>query len=513
MWSIPVRRAAVPLATVLVALLLAGSSAPGGASPSLTGDLDRLLADPRLAGAEVSVLVADAASGEVLYQHDADALLLPASTLKTVTAAAALELLGEGHRFTTRVLAAGPQNGGGRLDGDLVLSGGGDPSLREADLDALAARVAAGGVREVTGAVLADASRYDAVPLGAGWAWDDQAEYYSPQISALTLTTDADDDVGSVRLTLTPAGTPGGGPAAVRVTPDQAPVRVGGRVATGAPGSADTVRVDRRPGSNELLLSGSLPADAGPTDEWVAIDDPARCAVAVFAAALARHGVAVRGGVREEPGPAAGAALLAAHDSAPLGELLVPFLKLSNNGIAEHLVKEIGAVRAGQGSWAAGLAQLDGFLRAHGLAVTPARQVDGSGLSRQDLLTGRRLVALLEFARRQPWFAAWYAGLPVAGDDRRMVGGTLRSRMRGTAAAGRVHAKTGSLTGVEALAGYVERADGRTLAFSVDVNNYVGGEVRPLVDAVAVRLAGGGGGLRSVPAGRGCAHDWEGGCG
>lgn len=509
--SIPARRLAAPLAAVLVALLLTGSArseVPATAPGSLRADLDQLLTDARLTGAETSVLVTDAATGEVLYQHEPGALMMPASTLKTVTAAAALDLLGQDHRFTTQVLAAG-QRTAGQLGGDLVLRGGGDPSLLPADLDALAGRVAAAGVTEVTGSVLADASRYDDVPLGAAWAWDDQAAYYSPQISALTLTTDGDDDVDSVRLTLTPDASPGH-PAAVRITPPEAPVRLSGQAATGPAGSADTVAVDRHPGGNDLVLSGSLPADAGPTEEWVAVDDPARLAATVFTAALARHGVTVRGGVHTGRAPAA-ATVLAAHDSAPLGALLVPFLKLSNNGIAEHLVKEIGVVRSGDGSWAAGLDQVRGFLRRNGLETTAARQVDGSGLSRQNLTTGQRLVSLLRFARSQPWFTAWYDALPVAGDPRRMVGGTLTNRLRGTAAEGRVHAKTGSMTGVDALAGYLDRADGRTLAFSVLINNFAADSPRPVIDALLVRLASDAAAApqRAVPA---APHDWESAC-
>ncbi|MDH6131956.1 D-alanyl-D-alanine carboxypeptidase/D-alanyl-D-alanine-endopeptidase (penicillin-binding protein 4) [Kitasatospora sp. MAA4] len=487
MRSIPVRRVAVPLAAVLVALLLTGSgAAPRSPSGSgLSADLDRLLADPRLTGAAVSALVTDAATGEVLYQHAPAALLLPASTLKTVTAAAALDLLGQDHHFTTEVLTAGPRTGG-TLGGDLVLRGGGDPSLLPADLEALAGRVAASGITEVSGSVLADASRYDDVPLGASWAWDDQAAYYSPQISALTLTTDSDDDVDSVRLVLTPDASPGR-PAAVQVIPPDAPVRVSGRVDTSAAGGDNTVQADRRPGANEIVLSGSLPAGSTAT-EWVAVDDPARLAATVFAAALARHGVAVRGGVREGQAPA-DAVAVAAHDSAPLSALLVPFLKLSNNGIAEHLVKEIGRVRSGSGSWAAGLDKVRDFLQRSGLETTPARQVDGSGLSRQDLMTTSRLDALLRFARGQAWFPAWYDALPVAGDPRRMVGGTMTDRLRGTAAEGRVHAKTGSMTGVDALAGYLDRADGHTLAFSILFNNFVGPSPRPVIDAFVLRLA------------------------
>ncbi|WP_051969688.1 D-alanyl-D-alanine carboxypeptidase/D-alanyl-D-alanine endopeptidase [Kitasatospora azatica] len=516
MRSVPIRQLAAPLAAVLVALLLTGSgSAPRSlpAADPLAADLDRLLGDPRLTGAAVSVLVTDAATGEVRYQRAPGALVLPASTLKTVTAAAALDLLGRDHRFSTEVLAAGPRTGAA-LDGDLVLHGGGDPSLLPADLDTLAGQVAAAGIAEVSGAVLADASRYDAVPLGANWAWDDQAAYYSPQISALTLTTDGDDDVGTVRLTLTPDASPGR-PAAVRVTPPEAPVRVSGRVDTGAAGGEDTVRVDRRPGGNEIVLTGSLPAAGGPTEEWVAVDDPARLTATVFTAALARHGVTVRGGVREGQAPG-DAVVLATHDSAPLSALMVPFLKLSNNGIAEHLVKEIGRVRAGSGSWTAGLDRVRDFLHRSGLEPTAARQVDGSGLSRQNLMTSQRLVSLLRFARQQPWFATWYDALPVAGDPRRMVGGTLTNRLRGTPADGRVHAKTGSMTGVDALAGYLDRPDGHTLAFSILLNNFAGDTPRPVIDAFVVRLASDGASAAPPSENGGdrhrATHDWEATC-
>ncbi|MFJ3787532.1 D-alanyl-D-alanine carboxypeptidase/D-alanyl-D-alanine-endopeptidase [Kitasatospora sp. NPDC090091] len=492
MRSLPARRWCVPLAALLTVLFVAGPvsgrpNAGARAGTELAADLDRLLTDRRLAGAQVSVEVTDAATGEVVYQHASDALLLPASTLKTVTAAAALELLGPDHRFATEVLADGRRRGG-VLDGDLVLRGGGDPSLLPADLDELAGQVAAAGVTEVNGAVRADASRWDDVRLGPNWAWDDQPYYYSPQISALTLTTDTDYDPGTVRLTVTPAAEPGR-PAAVRLTPADAPVRLTGRIDTGPGGGAPALDVTRRLGGNEIVLAGSLPAGAAATDEWVTVDDPAAVAAAVFAAALQRHGVTVARGVAAGPA-AAGAATLARHESAPVGELLVPFLKLSNNGIAEHLVKEIGLVRVGSGSWSAGLAEVVAFLSRSGLDVTAARQSDGSGLSRHNLMTARRYAALLGFARGRPWFRTWYDALPVAGDPRRMVGGTLTRRMVGTAAEGRVHAKTGSMTGVDALTGYVE-GDGRTLAFTVLFNNFAGDSPRPVIDALVVRLAGG----------------------
>jgi D-alanyl-D-alanine carboxypeptidase/D-alanyl-D-alanine-endopeptidase (penicillin-binding protein 4) len=266
-------------------------------------------------------------------------------------------------------------------------------------------------------------------------------------------------------------------------------VRVSGRIGTGAAGSERTVEVDRRPGSNELLLSGSVPADGGTSQAWVAVENPAQVAAAVFAAGLARHGVRVHGPVRAGRAPAE-ATVVAHHDSAPLSALVVPLLKLSNNGIAEHLVKEIGRVRAGAGSWSAGLGRIADFVHQGGLDVTPARQADGSGLSRHNLMTSQRLCRLMEFARSRPWFKSWYDALPVAGDPRRMVGGTLAGRLRGTPAEGRLHAKTGWMTGVDALAGYLDRPDGHTLAFAVLFNNFAGDSPRPVIDAFVLRLLG-----------------------
>ncbi|MFD3870079.1 D-alanyl-D-alanine carboxypeptidase/D-alanyl-D-alanine-endopeptidase [Streptomyces sp. NPDC058623] len=481
-------------ATVLSALLLlphspvaAGLDHPAdSAAGGLSADLDALLADPRLAGAHVSVQVTESTSERVLYERAPDAQMLPASTMKLVTAAAALELLGPDHRFSTEVRASGRRSGP-VLHGDLVLRGGGDPSLLATDLDALARDLADSGIRQVTGRVLFDTSRYDDVPLGPGWAWDDQPSYFSPQISALTMAPDEEFDVGTVKVTLVPAAA--GRRAGAVVTPATAPVRFVGQVNTGPPGSEYTAEVIRSLETNDIRLSGSIPADYGPSEEWVTVDDPAAVTATVFASALDRHGVRVR-----EQHPASGAApagrVLARHESPPLTELLVPFLKLSNNGIAEHLVKEIGQVRRSEGGWRAGLAEVDGFLQVNHLRGARS-QADGSGLSRYNLMTARQYTALLVFARTQPWYDVWFRALPVAGDPRRMVGGTLARRMGGTAAEGRVHAKTGSMTGVDALSGYVEAADGSMLTFTVLVNNIVGPSPRAVIDQIATRLAGG----------------------
>lgn len=504
-------RTIVPAVAAALTLGALGTTAHAGpvadtprttADSGLAADLDRILADPRADGARAGVIVEDADTGEVLYEHEADEHLLPASTLKVFTSSAAVHTLGTDYRFGTDVLAAGARHGS-VLDGDLVLRGGGDFSLRPEDLDALAARIAATGVRTVTGALTADDTRYDKERLGSGWSWDDLSYDYAPQISALTLSPTDGDAMGTVQVTVTPADRAGAA-ATVRVSPEGAPVHLTGRITTGAPGSGYSVSVLRDQGGNTIRLSGSLAADNGPDTNLVTVDDPTAYTAAVFRSALTRHGVRVLGRTAEKAAPAH-AGVLAHHDSAPLGDLLVPFLKESNNGIAEHLVKEMGLHVAHDGSWASGLKVVGDYLRAQGVDTSDIRQADGSGLTRYDQVTARQTAVLLRAVRSEPWFRTWYDALPVAGQPE-PAGGTLTNRMRGTPAAGNVHAKTGSMTGVTALAGYVTTPEGRRLLFVADFDGYLHASPSPLQDAIAVRLAGGGTATTAVKATPPAAH-------
>ncbi|MGC4855587.1 D-alanyl-D-alanine carboxypeptidase/D-alanyl-D-alanine endopeptidase [Micromonospora sp. DT4] len=371
---------AVALLALVVTVATVGASGATAESPTpattrLRATIDAILADNRLAGAQTSVVVVDTSTGETLYDRNGNRRLVPASNTKLLTSTAALGLLGPGHHFSTDVQTIGARRGG-LLSGNLYLRGGGDPTMLAADYDALAAQVAAAGVRVVTGNLVADDTRYDRARLGS------------------------------------------------------------------------------------------------------------------FRAALRRHGVRMLGRtVLGEPTPET-AHPVARHDSMSLGELMTPFLKLSNNGHAEVLTKEIGRVLSGTGTWSAGLTAISEYVADTGMDTGTLRQRDGSGLSRRNLVPAAEFVDLLAAVRAQPWFATWYAALPIAGQPERFVGGTLRSRMAGTPAAGNVHAKTGSLTGVSGLSGYVTSADGHLLAFSILLNNYLTASVKALEDQIAVTLAG-----------------------
>lgn len=454
---------------------------------ALEHDLDQILDDPRLYGSEAGVLVADAETGEVLYEHDADTRLLPASNAKLLTSVTALDILGSDYRFRTTVATDAPITSGGVLNGDLYLKGTGDPTLLEEDLADLAAKVAASGVHRVQGGIVADDTWFDDRRLGSFWSWDDEPYYYSAQISALTVAPDTDYDAGTVIVRATP-GDVGDAPN-VTVEPATDYMTIVNEAVTTEAGSGTSVSIVREHGSNRVLVRGSIAADSSGSSAWVTVWEPTGYAADVFRHALEDNGVDVREDTAYGATPD-GAEVLAEHESMTLSDLMVPFMKLSNNGHAEVLAKAMGREVSDAGTWSAGMSALRSQLAAeYGVEVDTIANRDGSGLSRGNLITARSLIDTLIEARDEPWYDTWYDSLPIAGNSERFVGGTLRSRMRGTAAANNVHAKTGSLTGASALSGYVTDADGRDLVFSVMINDYVSGKPSDIEDAIAIRLA------------------------
>ena len=464
----------------------ATAQAPTPAASRLNEVIDRLLTDARLDGAQASVVVADAATGTTLYNRNGDRRLLPASNTKLLTSTAAMELLGVDHRFTTDVRATGDRRAG-VVKGDLYLRGGGDPTMLGADYDKLAADVAASGVRLVTGNLVADDTRYDNVRLGPDWTWDDEPYYYAAQVSALTVAPNTDYDAGTAIINASPAAAAGKRPA-ITMTPPNTYLTIDNQATTVATGST-TISFERQHGSNTIVVTGQIAVGSATESDWVSVWEPTGYAADVFRNALNRHGVKVIGRTVLGRATPASAPAVASHQSMTLGELMVPFLKLSNNGHAEVLAKEIGKVVSGSGTWSAGIAAIRGYAGSVGLNTATLNQRDGSGLSRRDFVPPAEFVHLLVAARAEPWFNTWYQALPIAGNSERFVGGTLRSRMADTPAANNVHAKTGSLTGASALSGYVTDADGRQLVFSVITNNYLASTVKDIEDQIAVALA------------------------
>lgn len=452
----------------------------------LRTDLDAILADPALEGATSGVVVTDADSGQTLYSRDADTQLLPASNMKIFTAAAALEALGSEHTFATEAVV---ERRPGRGDvPELYLVGRGDPTLNAEDLDSLASDVAASGVTSV-GEVFADDSWFDDQRLVDDWWPEDEAYAYSAQISALTVAHGERYDTGVAEVTVTAASA--GDPVDVDLGAAEGYVELDNQAVTAPAGQGTGITVDRPVGTNTISVTGSLSVNAGPVVALRTVDEPAGLAGHLFARALEENGVAVKGEVAQGEVPAEWhrPRVVGEHTSMPLNEVLVPLMKFSNNGHSEMLTKTLGRELQGEGSWEAGLAAQETALQEAGVDTSDLVLTDGSGLSRGNRVTANTVVDLLDSAKDAAWYEEWHHSLPVAGDSDPFVGGTLANRMRGTAAEGAAQAKTGTMTGVSALSGYVQGPDGAELYFSIVNNEHTGGAPTGVQDAVVVRLA------------------------
>jgi D-alanyl-D-alanine carboxypeptidase/D-alanyl-D-alanine-endopeptidase (penicillin-binding protein 4) len=448
--------------------------------------IDATLTAKTLIGAHVGILAVDAASGAVLYARGADDDFVPASTFKLIVGSAALARLGRSFTFATEVDAAG-SIADGVLNGDLYIRGGGDAQLSLDDLDAAAAAVARAGVRQVTGALVGDASRYDAPRYPLGWSIDDIPYEYAAVPSALSLGL----NVAHIRVL---PGEAIDAPSVLRVEPQTGAFTVENATVTGTRGSPDSTDLARpwdRP--QTIRAIGSYPLGAPLSDDLEpAVPDPPAYAADLFVRALAAHGVMVAGGIRFGPAPT-GTTSLWTHQSKPLAAVLRDFWPPSTNLIGEQLLEELGSQAArrtiagsarGTDTRERGISNETDWLRSIGVDPTTLTIADGSGLSEYDRITPRALVTILRADWRGPLRDAVMAALPVAG-----VSGTLRSTFTHPPLKGAIYAKTGTTNHARLLAGYARTQRGQTVVFALMVNDWMDGSADAQRSLNAARAA------------------------
>ena len=462
--------------------------------PHLTRHLDRLLdasgVGPAIWGMDVRALDGN----ERLYARNPDVLLTPASTMKLVTLAAAAERLGWDDRFETRLLTAAPIRDG-TLRGDLVVRGAGDPTINASG----APNVFAGwadelqslGVRRIAGRIIGDDDILDDGALetpgfGSGWAWDDFAHGFAAPVGALQHR-------GNVVEVIVEPGSAAGRPARTRFRHAGSDLNLRNDVITVRADRTAGIRLRRLPGRPALVVAGRIPAGSPPIVRNAAVGNPTLFFVQAFKNALERNGIVVEGDAVDIDSLAAGDRApappglrpLLRHRSEPLSTIGADMLKQSRNLYAESLVRHLGVA---SGSTArAGRTVVNAVLNDWGIDGGGAVVADGSGLSRYTYLTAGALVEVLARLHQDPDHrASIMAALPVAGRD-----GTLRQRLVGTAAEGVARAKTGSMSRVRALAGYVESAAGEPLAFAILANNFSApaAEVTRVIDEAVATLA------------------------
>jgi serine-type D-Ala-D-Ala carboxypeptidase/endopeptidase (penicillin-binding protein 4) len=459
------------LSQALPATAAARATAGSAALPVLRENLSRLVDHPARQNEQWSILALSMDRGDTLFSRDADQALAPASNMKLFTTAAALEYLGEAHRFGTYLISDGPIRDG-VLEGNLYLYGTGDPTLgtRFAErpapaLLALADTLAQLGVRHVRGDIVGDGSYFVGASVGEGWQPGYMNAWYATPAGALSVHENL------IRIEVR-AGPEGGAPE-LRFIPGGAGVAVVNEAVSGGGGRPQVVRSSYE---GPIHISGRV--GSGTFAHAVPVGDPAMYAAALFRDVLAERAIRVQGVTRAildpNESPVTGRSVfapalepdreirvLAEVMSPPLQDILDVINQQSHNFYTEQVLRAAGRAATGIGSPGAGAHAVKQVLARAGVDTARVYIADGSGLSPYNLASARDFIALLDYAGNAPYAEAFVASLPVAGESRRF------RRMGGTPAQGNLRAKTGTITRVSSLSGYVTAANGERIAFSI----------------------------------------------
>jgi D-alanyl-D-alanine carboxypeptidase/D-alanyl-D-alanine-endopeptidase (penicillin-binding protein 4) len=517
------QRAVLTAATFIVAGLTPAHSlfarrqtpTPAAEDPSVGAFSSRVgaaLSEAHAQKAWWGILVVDRDTGKTLYELNPDRYFAPASNAKVFATSLALATLGKDYRFRTTLESKAALSFDGRLAGDLILVGRGDPDLsnrqfpfdrkaeREGTPDKVIAELAdaavAKGLKQVDGDVIADDTYYPYDPYPETWTAGDLFFSFGAPISALSFN----DNIAGVDVV---AGAHPGDPATLAVEPAAARQGFDSQITTGALGSKADLAVVRQPGPNFILLRGTVPPGGPVVHLELAMTQPAETSGRALRDLLEARGVHVSGTVHalHSPAPVVNAAgepgkpdapsapaertVLAEHISPRLLDSLMLTNKISQNLHAEMFLREVGRVKFGTASTAAGLLVEKDFLHTAGIADGDVVLTDASGLSPQDLVTPRAVVTLLRYALTQPWGADFASTLPVAGVD-----GTLENRFSSGPATELIHAKTGAIDNVRAISGYATTRRGQSLVFCIFVNSNPqhGIDATATLDAIAAAM-------------------------
>ena len=457
------------------------------------------LARPELRRGQIGVKIVSLDTGKTIFEENAEKYFMPASNMKSYTVAAAMEKLSPEFRFVTSVFASAMPDANGTIRGDVLIYGRGDVSFSGAfydgdyykGLDALATKIAQAGVKRIEGNLVGDESYFTGNPIPSSWEWDDLQWYYGAEISALGVNDNAVD------LSIKPSSV--NEPCRVLVQPTNTIVKIINRCIISPSGTKREIQIEKKLPQNIIEISGTMPLDDKGYQGFIAVSRPAELFVEMLRQLLIQKGVFVTGqnrviGAKDKASFAVSSSVppveITKLESPPFSIIAAKTMKPSQNLYTETILWTLGEQVGDKTnpkltSAERGLAVVQNFLTQAGISADSIIQWDGSGLSRHNLITPNSAVQLYSYMANSRYANAWCDALTIGGVD-----GTLKSRFKGTLAAGNVRGKTGTIDQVSALSGYITTASGEKLVFSILVNGVNDGKLRQAtIDEIVVSLA------------------------
>ncbi len=428
------------------------------------GPLDGLLNNSLLQNANISLLVKDLVTNVTVCEYRSKNSIVPASTMKLVTTATALELLGADFRFQTKLEMDGKVSADGVLNGNLYIRGGGDPTLGSEKLgdttflakwvDVIKSR----GIRKINGKVIADAGLFDDEGVNPKWTWEDMGNYYAAGIYGISYLDN------TYRLVLR-SGSVGTTPTVLRIVPEIANLKIDNRLVSSTI-SFDSAYFYGAPHSNFRSVTGEIPANRTEFVTKGDIPNPALLLAQHFSDRLIQNGIAIRDLPTDIVEHASERTAIYTQVSPPLSEIITETNVHSNNFYAENVFKYLALQNKAIATNTEAVQVIKAFWKSKGLSVDQLFMYDGSGLSPSDAVSAQFFVELLSYMQTKSVNKdIFFRSLPVAGEN-----GTLKSFLQKTPLQGKVHAKSGTISRVKSYAGYID-TKGKQLVFSLLINN------------------------------------------
>lgn len=463
---------------------------------ALKAAINLLDADRDMQGAMWSLCVRDAETGKIIVDHFGNKTLPTASTMKVVTTATALAKLGGNYRFQTQLLLSGALNNG-VLEGDLIIKGGGDPTLGssrfgvEDGLKALmnnwTTKIQAAGIKKINGRIITDVRAYSTQTVPGFWSWEDLGNYYGAGIFGLNINDN------EYRIDFVPASRVGAKAELIRTDPYIPGLTLTSEVTTGKVGSGDNAYIFGSPYTYSRYIRGTIPAGKKSFSIRGSLPDPPLFAAQHLRHALIECGISVEGEglssrniLPEDPAWKRKSSVIFTYESPPLSKIIVPLNIKSINMYAEALGALLTSPPTDKASISGGAKAMKDYWKSQGVITKGMLIDDGSGLSPTNAMTTKQLSEILSKVHRASYGKYLYASLPIAGRS-----GSLSYMLKNTRAEGNMRAKSGYISGTRSYAGYVDAKNGRRLSFSIVAYNYdcSPGSMRRKLEKVMAQIA------------------------